>query len=72
MGDVSTYRCLFGPCRGEITYDTEGPDGRPTQHTVYPQGKGPLSPEFAVHDCPIRQGIWPPDIDSHPLAEKVS
>ncbi len=72
MGDVSKYRCLHGTCGGEITYDTEGPAGRPTQHSVYPQGNGPLSPEVADLVCPIRQGIWPPDIDSHPLAEKVA
>jgi hypothetical protein len=69
---VSAYRCVAAHCGGSITFDTEGPDGRPTQHTVYERGKGPITAAYKVHDCPVRLGIWPPDIDAHPLAEKVS
>ncbi len=65
---VSTYKCTEGTCGGSIRFDTE----LKTQHTVYEQGKGPITAAYRVHDCPVRLGIWPPDIDAHPLAEKVS
>lgn len=69
---VSTYKCTEGTCGGSITFDTEGPDGRPTQHSVYEQGKGPITSAYRLHDCPVRLGIWPPEIDDHPLAQKVA
>lgn len=41
-------------------------------HAVYPKDKGPLSEKFQAHDCPVARGLWPPAIDKHPLARKVS
>ena len=65
---ISTYECIEGSCGGSITFDTEAN----TQHSVYEQGKGPITNEYKLHDCPVRLGIWPPDIDDHPLAKKVA
>ena len=70
---VVTYRCTDGSCGGTITLDpTGGPSGRPKQDTLYKQGFGPLTSEYRQHDCPVRMGLWPPEIDEHPLAVRVS
>ena len=65
---VSTYQCTEITCEGTITYDTEAN----TQHTFYARGKGPVAAGYKPHDCPIRRGIWPPDIEEHPLAKRIS
>lgn len=64
-----TYECTAGFCGGRITWSDV--NGRPHQRTVYPRDKGPLSPAYQVHDCPVARGLRPPEIDRHPNARRV-
>ena len=64
---IHTYRCTGPGCGAEVVLDDE----QRTLHVVYPRGMGPLSEEYRRHDCPIAKGLWPPEIDAHPLATKV-
>ena len=65
---IHKYACTEPGCRAQLTWD----DAKRTQHVVYPRGSGPLAPGYRPHDCPVRKGLVPPEIDAHPLAKKVA
>jgi hypothetical protein len=45
---------------------------RPTVYNArYPAETGPYSHRVTLHNCPIKQGLVPPQIDQHPNARKV-
>ena len=62
------YECQGPGCRARIEL-TNQPK---TQNVLYPTDYGPLAPAYKTHDCPAKRGLWPPEIDEHPLAKKIS
>ncbi len=64
---IHEYLCAHSSCGAKVTLDDE----KKTQQVVYPKGKGPMSGKLQRHDCPVARGLWPPEIDKHPLARKV-
>ena len=65
---IRKYACAEPSCGAQVTLD----DRKKTQQVAYPRGKGPASEKYQPHDCPVAMGLWPPEIDKHPLARKVS
>lgn len=78
---VSKYQCTEETCLGTITLNDEGRKevmvarqttlSGGTMDIVYPRDHGPLKEGFKPHNCPVAQGLWPPEIDEHPLAKKL-
>ncbi len=64
---IYEYLCAHPSCGARATLD----DQKKTQQVIYPKGEGPMSGKFQRHDCPVARGLWPPEIDEHPLARKV-
>jgi hypothetical protein len=64
---IRRYACAEPTCGAQVTLDGE----KRTQLVAYPRGKGPLSEGYRPHHCPVAQGLWPPEIDLHPLAKRV-
>lgn len=62
------YTCTSTGCGGSVDLDDEAL----TQDIVYEKGKGPITEAYRAHDCPIANGLFPPDIDEHPNAKKVA
>lgn len=78
---ISKYKCTETTCRGTITLNDEGRReisvGRQTglsggtMEVIYPKNFGPAKEGFVAHNCPVARGLWPPEIDEHPLAQKL-
>ena len=64
---IRKYVCTEPSCGAQVTLD----DRKKTQRVAYPRDRGPLSEHYRPHDCPVARGLWPPEIDKHPLARKV-
>ena len=64
---IRKYVCTGPGCGAEVTLD----DRRKTQQVAYPRGKGPMSEGYRPHDCPVARGLWPSEIDKHPLSRTV-
>jgi hypothetical protein len=65
---IYEYLCTHASCGARAVLD----DAKKTQQVSYPKGKGPASGKLQRHDCPVARGLWPPEIDQHPLARRVS
>ena len=57
-------------CRASADIDLRGP--RPVYHSKYPADTGPYGDRLVPHDCPIRRGLLPPQIENSPNARRKS
>ena len=54
-----TWECTA--CHATADIDLSGP--RPVFHSKYPAETGPYSDQQTPHECPIKLGLLPPDIE---------